>query len=98
MTETTNTENGTAAGGRMQALVICYRWAWSWLGFWRGWWNETKGAGRMAWIGLVVFVGALMQLAFVIVFPVWRLLIEPLKVGLTLTDREATNLRKILGR
>ena len=99
MTDTTNTKrNRVAAGGRLERLVICYRWAWSWLGFWRGWWNEAKGAVLMAWMGIVGLVGATIQAAFVIVFPVWRLLIEPLKVGLTLNERGATNLRKILDR
>ena len=43
-------------------------------------------------------VFAFVQLAFVIVFPVWWLLIEPLKVGLTLTELGAKNLRKVLER
>lgn len=99
MNETDTVETRAAVGGsRLQRIVICFRWAWSWLGFWRGWWNEAKGVGLMAWMGLVGFVGAFMQLALVIVFPVWRLLIEPLKVGLTLTERQVANLRKILDR
>ena len=80
---------------RMRVIALCYGWAWCWSGFWNGWRNEAKGVLAMVWMALLGFVGALIQTAYVVIYPVWRLLIEPLKAGLTLNERQAENLRKV---
>lgn len=83
---------------RVERLVICFRYAWCWLGFWRGWYHEAKGVPMLAWLGLVGVVAAAIQIVSVVFFPVWRLLVEPIKVGLTCTATQAENLKRILGR
>lgn len=88
----------TSRTTRLERIGVCYRWAWCWRGFWRGWWKEAKGAGLMVWMGALGLAGAIVQAGFVIVFPAWRLLIEPLKVGLRINERAAENIRKVLDK
>ena len=83
---------------RRERIVVCFRYAWCWEGFWHGWWHRIEGAVICFWVGLVSVIAMVLQVVSLFCFPVWRLLIEPLKIGMTCTATQAKNLRKILGR
>ena len=79
----------------VERVFICFRYAWCWSGFWRGWWNTLVTTFACLWLGLAAVFAVLLQVVSFCGFPVWRLLIEPIKIGLTCTDTQAKNLKNI---
>jgi len=95
---TDNKQSHVSAGGRLQRMVICFRWNWRWTAFWSVWNKESKGVPLLLWMALVGLVAGVMQIVMVILFPLRWLLVDPIKTGLTCTEKQAENIEKVLGR
>jgi hypothetical protein len=83
--------------GLLERLVICYRYNWHWRNFWRGWGNEVSLTGEFIIAGMILVCVLCRQIILVPLFPLWRLIGEPIKVAIKCTDDHAKNLKTILG-
>lgn len=96
MNEVNCSESDAAKRSVFDHVVICFRWAWCWKGFWNGWYKEVKGVPLLAWMGLIGVIAAIMQIVITLVYPLWRLLIEPIKVSINIDSKTAENIEKII--
>lgn len=63
----------------LERLSFTLYWAWSWKRFWKGWKMESS-------FTISILIGALVQVLKAIVYPVWRLFIDPFLAANQITD------------